>query len=572
MPDSAGALRDVLILLGAALILGAVFERLGQSSILGYLLAGTIAGSLVEAPEVVHGLAELGVTMLLFTIGLEFSHQDLRSTGRVALLGGALQIIVTVLAVVGICLLLGVEQRAAIAMGCMLAMSSTACVLRMLSARAEADSVHGRYAVGILLLQDLALVPTMLLVSNLAGGASFGEVIWSVASGLLFTVVLVLVFIALARTVMPRVLVALHMTRNRELPILLATVTCVGAALAAQEVKLSAALGAFAAGVILAESPFATQIRADVSVLRTIFVTVFFASVGMLADLPWMAKNAGELLIVLASVVSGKALIAALVIRCLRIDWRRSLATGLCIAQVGEFSFVLAQKALEIQVFGSDTHQMMISTAVLSLLLTPWLVALASRIALKGDSAKSYPASYAAADAPSQSYRLPDGTPPVGRLPATQRPVVLIGFGPAGREVYEALVRAGARSVILELNPRTVEQARKLGIPAEIGDATQDEVLEHLHVARAQAVVVALPDHRTALQVIRKVKSHAPVVPIVARARFQAFAQELRAAGADVVFDEEAEIGRVLGEAAIERLQARAAPAEPIPAPPTTAS
>jgi CPA2 family monovalent cation:H+ antiporter-2 len=259
-------LFDLLILLGAALLLGALCERLRQNAIVGYLLAGMLLGpnafKVISGGVEVRALAELGVALLLFTIGLEFSWRRLRRMGAVVLGGGALQVIVTAAAVTGGAMLFGASPRTAVAIGSIVALSSTACVVRVLVARAELDSISGRHALGILLVQDLAVVPLVILVTVLGRG----DTSWQMAAALLRTVglalLLVAAFFVLFNYVVPRLFGTLTMQRNRELPVLLAVVVGLGSAWAAHRIGSSPAVGAFVAGLLLAETPFARQIRA----------------------------------------------------------------------------------------------------------------------------------------------------------------------------------------------------------------------------------------------------------------------------------------------------------------------
>ncbi|MHC4448263.1 MAG: cation:proton antiporter domain-containing protein, partial [Planctomycetota bacterium] len=344
--DLWGALLDLLILLVAALALGALCERLRQSAILGYLLAGTLLGphalNVISEGQEVKVLAEMGVALLLFTIGLEFSWRRLRRMGATALGGGTLQIVLTALPAVAVATLLRLDVRAAIAIGVIVALSSTACVMRVLLARAELDSIHGRHALGILLLQDLAVVPLVVLVTVLGGVGTSGEAVWALVKMVGVAVALVAAFYVLFNHVVPRVFGMQTMQRNRELPILLAIVTGLGSAWAAHELGSSPAVGAFVAGLLLGGSPFAAQIRADIASLRTVLMTLFFSAIGMLGDLQWIAQHWMAVAGLVAAIVLGKSAVVWVVLRSFRQTHRHALHTGLCLAQVGEFSFVLA--------------------------------------------------------------------------------------------------------------------------------------------------------------------------------------------------------------------------------------
>ena len=534
-------LVDVLLLLTAAMVLGVLCERLKQSAIVGYLLAGMLLGPhalhLVGSRAEMAVLAELGVALLLFSIGLEFSWRRLGALGPAALLSGVFQVLVTVLLAAAAAVGLGVAGKAALAIGAMIALSSTAVVLRMLVSRAELDSVHGRSALAILLVQDIAVVPLVLLVGMLGGEGTFGQVTLEALKTIGVAAGLVAAFILIFNHLVPRLLGARFISRNRELPILLAIVTALGSAWAAHEANLSPALGAFVAGMLLAGSPFAVQIRADVSGLRTLLVTLFFAAVGMYANPAWIIGHLPAVLALVAAIVLGKALIMWALLRLMGRSHAGAAATGVCLAQVGEFSFVLAGLARGGAVISDQTFLLFVSGTIITLVMTPYLVAGAPAL---GSAAQRI---FGPAVAPGASEEAaPRGEP---SLPA----VLIIGFGPAGRIAAEALRGAPVRVRVLDLNPRIAAAARACGCIGHVGDATHPDVLLHAQVAAAAVVAVTLPDPAAARRVIRQVRAEAPRAQIIARARYHVSAEELRQAGADVVVDEEEEVGRRIGDA-----------------------
>jgi K+:H+ antiporter len=540
-------LLDLLVLLALAMVLGAVFEAMRQSAILGYLLAGALMGPhtlhIVSGEEVVHSMAELGVALLLFSIGLEVSWRRLRSLGSVAFAGGTLQLALTALGATLLMLALGQGLAASLAIGVIVAPSSTACVLRTLSERTEVDSVHGRASLGILLLQDIALVPLVLFVSTLGGEGSAGQVVLEVLQMTLLGALLVGGLLVFSHTALPRLLGFMALSRNRELPILLAIVTCLGATWISHELGLSPALGAFVAGMFLAESPFATQIRSDVGPLRTVFVTLFFASIGMVANPVWIAEHLPLVLLTLAAVLVGKAAVVWAVIRLLGRSDRGAFATGLCLGQIGEFSFVLAQIALAGSLLTEGGFQLLVAVAVLTLLLTPTLVAAAVPAGRRFELVMR---------------RLGLAREDLGS--ETEQPeslsdhVILIGFGPSGQIVKVALDEARIPTVIVELNPRTVLRARAQGHAAHLGDAAHAEMLHHVGVEHARAVIVSIPDHRAAREITMLTRALAPHVLVIARARHHVHAIHLMVAGAQVVIDEEREVGHRIGAAAVEEI------------------
>ncbi len=521
----------LIVLLLAALLLGALFERFRQSAILGYLLAGVVLGphavGLFHRSEEVEVLAELGVALLLFSLGLEFSVGRLLALGRPVVVGGALQIALTLVAAAGAAAALGAGARPSVAVGAMIALSSTACVLPLLTQRAELDSVHGRLALGTLLLQDIAIVPLVLLVDALAGGGSSGEVAIALLRAALVAAGLVAAFLLLFRKVVAPFFGSRAMRHNRELPTLLALVVGGGSAVVAHEMGLSPALGAFLAGLLLAETPFATQVRADVLPLRTVLMTLFFTSAGMLVDPSWIARNALRLLPLIAVIVVGKALVAALSFRGAGFDRHNALAAGLTLAQVGEFSFVLIATASG-RLLGDDASMLLLSAAVGTLFLTPFLVRLAAhrRLAI-----------------PSPAGMTEDGIPARGH-------VVVIGFGPAGRAVVEAMSDRPGSTVVVDYNPALPALLRPLGAAGVVGNAESPEVLEHAHAAQAAAIVVTVPDPAAARRIVTLARSVAPGARILARSRYHLHRAGLEAAGAEVVVDEEIEVGAALAAAA----------------------
>ena len=538
-----GILYIVLVLLAAALVLGTVAERLRQSAVVGYLLAGMLVGphvlGLVDDPDKVAVIAELGVALLLFTIGLEFSFARLTKLGAVALGGGSLQVGLTVLVVTGLTFaLFGLGFEAALAVGCMAALSSTAIVLRLLTDRAETESPHGRNATGILLMQDVAVLPLTLIVAALAGGGTAGAMLLGLGKTLLFAVLLVAGFFALFNVVVPRLLNLREWARNREFPILLAVVLALGSAAAAFSVGVSPAIGAFIAGVLLAASPFAVQVRADVASLRTALVTLFFASVGLIAEPAWALQNLPLVLGVTALVLVGKALVVLLVlslpIKGLKQQPGVAAATGLCVAQVGEFSFVLAKLAAPptADLIDAETFRLILSVSVLTLLVTPYVVAAAPR--LSGFLQRVLPTDTWGDLAPTEEHH-------------KSRKLLVIGFGPAGQRVAEDALAAMPDEVgVLDQNPRAVKTAERYGLPVRVGDATQEEVLEHAGLRSAEAVVVTLPDPNVVRQVVQMCRTVCPTVTIVARSRYHAYRWEMMLAGAEVVVDEEDEVGKRL--------------------------
>jgi len=549
------SLADILILLAAAIVLGTIAEQLKQSAILGYIAAGTLVGpnllGWVSNQKSIFDLAELGVALLLFTIGLEFSLPRLRRLGHIPLIAGILQVILTLLAGMTVSVLLGYAFPEALAVGAMIALSSTACVVRMLNDRAELDSPHGRTALGILLVQDIAVIPLMLIITALVSQGTPAEMITQLGISFTLAALFVAVFYGLFNFVLPRLLELSSLRRNRDFPILLTMVMAAGSAWAAHRLGLSPALGAFVAGVLLAISPFATQIRSDIQPLKTVLVTLFFAAVGMFGDMFWVVDHFGVVLAVVAAIVTGKLLITFGVTWLCGQPWQFALGTGLCLAQVGEFSFVLATVARgepgAESILSESTFRAIVSATIATLLLTPYLIQLAPVAAnfLRRFSRKLPPLDLGQnnSEAPVTDSEQEKST----------NLILILGFGPAGQRVAGELLQAGLKQiVVVDLNHENLRIAKQYGLKSLLGDATQIEVLEHAGLYRSRLVITTLPSPTVCRQIIFMVRQLAPGTALYVRCRYHLHHWQLLAAGADVIVDEEEHVGECLAKHILE--------------------
>ena len=522
----------ILVLLASALALGAAAERMRQTAVVGYLLAGTIVGPNVlgwvggaaDGTERVHAIAELGASTLLFSIGTEFSLVRLRTFGIRVFVAGLLQVVVTIAAAMAVARSLGAALPTAFAVGAIVSLSSTAVVARLLVERRSVDAAHGRLSIGMLLTQDIAVVP-LVVALGAVGGTGGGEALGSVARTAAWAVGLVVAFAVLVRWVFPWFLAGRGMSRNRELVAVFAAVCAIGSALGAHAVGVSPALGAFLAGAMLGSSPFAPQVRAEVAPLRTLLVTLFFAAVGLAGDPAWAWQNAWTVAVALAAIVAGKALVTAGVGRLAGATAATAVAAALCIAQIGEFSFVLAESARAAGLLEPQLHKLLVTATIGSLLVTPALVGLAARIARRWHP------------------RGPDG----GNGERKRGSVLIVGFGPCGMRAFEELrERRGAECVVVDSNPALVALARQMGAHAELGDAGRTETLEHAGISDARLVLVTMADVGTAEHVASLTRHLAPGATVIARSRYHAVAPDLARAGAHRVIDEERLVGERL--------------------------
>ena len=539
--ESWTVLADIALLLAGSLVLGALCERFLRSAIVGYLLAGMALGPnalrWIQSADEVTLLAELGASLLLFSVGLEFSWPRLRSMGSVPLRGGAAQVVGTAF-VLGIgAFFLDHSWKTAALLGMALALSSTASVIKELEVRGLLESVRGGYSIGVLLLQDLAVIPFVLLATSLTQSGESS--VWmalgrSLGFGLLAVASLYVLFIY----VVPKVLGVLPGQGNRELSVLTAIVGGLASVTLAHEAGISPALGAFIAGMLLAYSPYAVQVRADLSGLRTLFVTIFFSSIGALGDPLWMVQNAGLVLGVSLLIFGAKS---ALTFGALRLAGARgvsALAAGIGLAQIGEFSFILAGMGRG-TLLSERMFLLLVSAAILTMMFTPWMISVGPRLAVwvLGKRGKEYRS--------------------LAFAPTHEQPeVILIGFGPAGSVVGEHLREARRPTTVLDLNPKTIERAQKLGYSAMVGDGLHADILTHAGLPGARAVVITVPTASVVMHITRLVRSIAPEVRVIARSRFHRHLAELQSAGAHVLVDEESEVGSSIAQSVLDSLGA----------------
>jgi len=534
-------LAKLVLLLAVAFVLGVGARRLKQSAIIGYLLAGTILGPTLFDRQALSDWGELGVSLLLFSIGLEFSFGRLKRLGSRALLGGVLQVTVT-LALFALIFSFWNATGAAVAWGAMVAVSSTAIVLRLLMDRAEMDSVSGRTALGILLLQDVAVVPLVLALTVMSHGGSAGAVALRIGQTIAAAGGLVAVFYGLFYHLIPRLLMRRELFADRELVLLLAIILSFGSAWAAHSLGLSPALGAFLAGMLLAESPFSSQIRADVGSLRTLFVTLFFTSVGMLADPAWFLANWIAVLVWLTAVFLGKALIIFGIGVILKTSPVYALAAGITLAQIGEFSFVLATEARNGGLIDENIFSLAVAVTILSMFLAPYMVTYARPLArgLVGFFAPS-----------ARSGNTEAGEPSSERHGG----IFIVGFGPSSRMVARALMDRGLKPEVIELNPASVKAASAMGLRVHLGDASNTEILAHAGVKGSCVIVVTVPDPRSAKRILQNVHALSPAAGVIVRSRYNISTMDLWELGAAFVVDEENVVGLEIARQVIEFLK-----------------
>jgi len=517
-------LAELVVLLALAAAGAALFERLRLPSIAGFLVAGAVVGpgglGLVSDPGAVRTVAEAGVVFLLFEIGLELPVERLRRLLRRGLLAGALQVGVTLAATAGVAVALGMAGRTALVLGALVAMSSTALVVRLLSERSELDAPHGQLAVAILLFQDLCIVPFLLAVPVLAseGPLGAGPILGALARAALAGGA----FYAVTRFALPRVLSAAAGLRSREVFSLVAVLVVVGAALGAEGLGLGLAVGAFLAGLAASASPWGHQLFAEVLPLRGVLLGVFFTAVGMLLDARLAWQHAGLVLALVGAATLLKAAVVAGTLLVLRFGRRVSVLAALALAQTGEFSFVLAAAATTAGLLDRELSQAFVAASVLSLVASPFVLragpALLDRRTRRAPAAES-----PAADGISGH-------------------VLVIGYGLAGRNLARVLQVIRIPWLAVDANPASSAEARARDETRVVyGDATRPALLERLGVRSARAVVVAITDPLATRRIVSLVRRLNPGAPLIARTRYVQDVDSLQVLGASTVVAEELE-------------------------------
>jgi CPA2 family monovalent cation:H+ antiporter-2 len=512
-------IRDIIVLLAVAaggLVLG---RWLRLPSLVAYLIAGVVAGpgvlGFVSHSETIEQIAELGVALLLFGVGIELSLERLRQNLTRTVVGGTLQVLLTILAGTAIFWWLEHPVPVAVLIGFLLSLSSTAIVFKMFAQSGQIDSPQGNVATGILLFQDLMLVPMMLLTPALARPGE--QVLGAVGVALMQAVIAVGGLLLVARTILPRALALMARAGTIEIFPLVALVIAFGTALGAAQIGLSLPLGAFLAGLALSASPYAHQVFAELLPLRDAFVAIFFTSIGMLLEPSVIAASPG----LLASMGLGlviKALLIAAIVAALWRSLRLALYTGLALAQIGEFAFVLAREGAAHGLVTPEVEQAFIGSAILSMAATPLLIMAAKRLGLMGASARGVPT----------SSQLRDH-------------VLVIGYGVTGQAVGRVLHEMGLSFAAVDMLPEPVAHGQRQALPVRFGDATRRAVLDEMGAPLARAAVVALGDPLATRRVVSSLRQANPNMRILVRVQRVREMDEISQLGADEVIPSELE-------------------------------
>jgi CPA2 family monovalent cation:H+ antiporter-2 len=522
-------LKDFLIILAAAVLVIFVSRPLRLPSVVGFLLTGLLIGptglDFIHDRQQIEIFAELGVVMLLFFVGLEFSLAHLRAISRQFLGGGSLQVILTIVVAGALFALGGFGTNAAIFLGCLIALSSTAIVLKTLADRAELGAPHGRLSVGILLFQDFCIVPMIVLTPLLAGhqGVSLADV---VGRFILSTVAIVVIFF-IARFLMPQALHQIARTGVREAFLMGSLLICLLAAATTASLGFSYALGAFIAGLIVSESEYSHEVVAEIASFRDLFASLFFISIGMLLDLKLVADDPLPVVAIGVGIFLLKAGVVLLVARMLKLPMRSSIIAAVSLAQIGEFSFVLAKVGQTAGLLDQDLYQHFLSASIFTMMLSPPLIAFAPSLAERTQTLFPFLKSEMKPLAESHE-RLVDH-------------VVIVGYGVNGQNVARVLQETGIPYVIIESDADLVHRLRREGHPIVFGDVTRREILHQCRIQRARLIVFAISDPAGTRAGVRAARSLNPKLYILVRTRLVSEVEELEKLGANEVIPEEFE-------------------------------
>ncbi len=521
-------LQDLLVLFGLGIVAVVAFHRLNLPPVLGFLVTGVICGpfgfKLVDDQHGIETLAEVGLVLLLFTIGIEFSVKTFLQIKKFLLIAGGLQVVLTIGLGAAIAHYTGMPWAASAFLGMLVSLSSTAIVVRIMEHRGDLDSAHGRSGLSILIFQDLCIVP-MVLITPFLGGKEVDPMEVGLLAGK--AVLFLLLAATIARYLVPWFLNQVAQTKKREAFVLSIILLCLGTATATSHFGLSMALGAFIAGLIISESNFSHAALGEVLPFREVFNCLVFVSIGMMFDVRVLLSSPVTVLVALLIVVAGKTLVASTVTALMGHSLRVALLTGVALAQISEFSFVLAKLGLDVGLLDAQTNQLFLAVAIASMFLTP--ATLASGEALAGFLERILPAVL------TRKNKKDTHT----KEPKPKDHVIIVGYGLSGQTLATALAEVGVSYVIIDQDPNIVKAERAKGTPIIYGDASRPEVLHHAAGDTARVVALTVSDANTVLRSAELAKRMNPNLHIVARARFMEEVKPLVAVGAHQVIPEE---------------------------------
>ncbi len=521
------SLESVLFLLAAAVMVVALFRSYNLPPVMGYLIVGTAIGphafNLIADSAGTRSLAEFGVVFLMFSIGLEFSLTRLHTMKRLVFGLGTVQVVATIAITSLIAHFAAIDWRAGLALGGALSMSSTAVLSRLLGERLELESRHGREVMGVLLFQDLAVVPLLILVPAISQPGS--EWVGTLGLAALKAVAVLGIVIFFGPRLMQGWFFMMARRKSSELFVLNVLLITLGLAWLTELAGLSLALGAFLAGMLISETEYRYRVEDDIKPFRDILLGLFFITIGMMLDLSVVLNNLPWVLLLLVGLLFVKHVLAALLSRALGSSPGTALRTGLWLCAGGEFGFVLLAQIRQLNLVEGEILQMVLATVVLSLLLAPLIVHFSDRLVLR----------FVASEWLSRSMQL---TQIAARSMGAEKHAILCGYGRTGQYLARFLEQSGISTIALDLDPERVRDAALAGEAVSYGDCARRETLVAAGLARAHVVVITFADCEAALRVLSHVRGLRPEIPVIVRAAEERDVERLTAAGATEVVPE----------------------------------
>jgi CPA2 family monovalent cation:H+ antiporter-2 len=539
-------LRDLVVILTIAVAVVALLHRLKIPPIAAFILAGMLAGpeslGLVNDVKQVEALAEIGAALLLFGIGLELSLEKLRRLWRPIVMSGLLQVGLSVAAAFAIARLFGLPDEVSLLVGFVAALSSTAIVLRGLEARGEIDAPHGRLTVGILVFQDLCVVPMALAIPLLGGADTPSQ---EVSQTLLRAPLILIGVLVVAAYIVPRALRLIVRTRQRHLFVMAILLICIGVAYVISSSGVSLALGAFLAGLVVGGSEFRHQAISDVIPFRDVFTSLFFVSVGMLISPAHIIEQALPICLILAAILIGKPLIVLLVGLIMRLPVRVALLSAVALAQVGEFSFILVRIAQGTDLAVEPLTGNLLAAATLSMFVTPFALSLGPRLAAGVGRLRVL----------DKYLRLQTAEDAAEVARSMHGHIIIAGYGFAGRQLAHSFQQCGVPYLVADLNLDNVREAQRRGVSAYLADVTSEKVLELLGLEHAKELVVVINDPMAVAAAVRTARAAHPNLHIIARTTYLRDIEPLLKAGASRVVSGERQAAVEIAHIALSRCQ-----------------
>jgi len=527
-------LTDLVVLLFVSLPVAYLCLRLKLPVLVGFMLTGILIGpsafALIGERETIELLAEIGVMFLLFSIGIEFSLRRLMEMKKLVFIGGGLQVGLTIVATAGIAYLFGRPVSQSIFFGFLIALSSTAIVLKSYVDRNEVDSPHGKTGIGILLFQDICVVPMMLLIPILGKGE--GETL-DVLSGLAVSLIALVIILGVSYFIVPKIFSVIGKLRSPEMFVLTIVFLFLGISFTTSQFGLSLALGAFIAGVVISESDYSHQVAAEILPFRDVFNSIFFVSIGLLLSVGALMANLGTVLGLVGALVIGKLLLIWMVTRILGFPQRIAAMSALGLAQVGEFSFVLAKAGQGNGLLLDSEYQIFLGASIISMIATPFMISFAPKFGTIVQRFLKDKAQGGHVDGGGDIHVTSNG--------GLQNHVIIVGYGLNGRNLARVMRAVSLPYTILELDMVAVRRAKADGEKINFGDSTRAEVLKHAGIEEAYALVVATSDPFGARMTVSQAREMNKNVHIIVRTKYTSEINELLELGANEVIPEEFE-------------------------------